>query len=291
MYMAYTTNPRLPHVRMDAVLLVRAGWSTRQAARHVGYSQSAIVKWVARAPRDGRETIPTRSSRPHHHPRTLSRDMVQAIVKQRLTRGRCAEVVHEELLIQGILVSISSVKRTLDRTGLTRKRSQWKRYHVSMERPAAEKPGDLVQIDSLHIAPRNGMRFYVYTLLDVYSRWAYAKVSRRLNTHQSLRFVREAQGQAPFPFLMLQSDHGQEFSTYFIEQVKLAHRHSRVRRPNDNAHLERFNRTIQDECLYGVRPEPWAYQKAIRVYLPYYNDERLHLGLNLKTPRQVIPSY
>jgi len=26
-------------------------------------------------------------------------------------------------------------------------------------------------------------------------------------------------------------------------------------------------------------------------YLPYYNNERLHLGLNLKTPLQVLLSY
>jgi len=289
--MAYTTNPHLPRVRMQAVLLLRQGLSTRQVARHLGYSQSVIVKWAARAPFDGRETIPTQSSRPHHHPRELSSEVVCAIVTQRLKNGRCAEVVHAELLQQGIQVSLPSVKRTLDRQRLTRKRSPWKRYHMPMERPEAIKPGDLVQIDSIHIVPRVGTRFYIYTLLDVYSRWAYARVSVRLNTHRSIRFVQEAQRLAPFQFSMIQSDHGQEFSTYFTEQVKVAHRHSRVRKPNDNAHLERFNRTIQEECLYGIRPDPWAYQRAIKAYLPYYNEERLHLGLNLKTPHQVIPSY
>ena len=291
MYMAYTINPHLPRVRMQAVLLLRQGLSTRQVARHLGYSQGVIVKWAARAPFDGRETIPTRSSRPHHHPRELSSEVVRAIVTQRLKNGRCAEVVHAELAQQGIQVSLPSVKRTLDRQRLTKKRSPWKRYHAPMERPDAIKPGDLVQIDSIHIVPRVGMRFYIYTLLDVYSRWAYARVSVRLNTHRSLHFVQEAQRLAPFQFSMLQSDHGQEFSTYFTEQVKVTHRHSRVRKPNDNAHLERFNRTIQDECLYGIRPDPWAYQKAIKIYLPYYNEARLHLGLNLKTPYQVIPSY
>gem|GEM_PF-5339638 len=28
MYMAYSQNPHLPHVRMEAVRLVRSGWST-----------------------------------------------------------------------------------------------------------------------------------------------------------------------------------------------------------------------------------------------------------------------
>lgn len=284
MYMSYTTNPHLPRIRARAVRLYQEGQSLRQVARYTGYHYATISKWVAKCPVGGVNEIPTQSSRPHHHPRELSSEVVRAIVKQRLKHGRCAEVVHEELQQQGIQVSLPSVKRTLDRNGLTKKRSVWKRYHAPTERPEAQKPGDLVQIDSIHIVPRVGMRFYIYTLLDVHSRWAYARVSRRLNTHRSLRFIQEAQQRAPFSFATLQSDHGQEFSTYFTEQVRVAHRHSRVRKPNDNAHLERFNRTIQDECLRGIRPDPWAYQRAIRVYLPYYNEERLHLGLNLKTP-------
>lgn len=284
MYMAYTTNPHLPKVRARAVRLYREGQSLREVARYTGYHYATISKWAAKCPLGGVSEIPTKSSRPHHHPHALAPDMVRAIVARRLSHGRCAEVVHEELAQQHITVSLSSVKRILERHHLIKKRSPWKRYHAPMERPIPLKPGDLAQIDSIHVVPRIGMRFYVYTLLDVYSRWAYASVSLRLNTHRSLRFVREAQRKAPFQFTMIQSDHGQEFSTYFTEQVKVVHRHSRVRKPNDNAHLERFNRTIQDECLSSVRQESWAYQKAIQEYLPYYNEERLHLGINLKTP-------
>jgi len=59
MYMAYTTNPRLPRVRMDAVRLVRSGWSAVKVAEHPGDSQSAVAKWVQRAPANRRlHTIP-----------------------------------------------------------------------------------------------------------------------------------------------------------------------------------------------------------------------------------------
>lgn len=119
-------------------------------------------------------------------------------------------------------------------------------------------------------------------------RWAFARVSARINTHKSLSFLQEAQRQAPFSFAMLQSDHGSEFSTWFTEQAKLQHRHSRVRQPNDNGHLERFNRTIQEECLAKVPLDPRSYQRAISKYLPYYNKERLHLGLNFKTPLECV---
>lgn len=124
-----------------------------------------------------------------------------------------------------------------------------------------------------------------------FSRWARALVSERINTHRSLDFVKAAHLEFPFSFSMLQSDHGSEFSAYFSEQIKISHRHSRVRKPNDNAHLERFNRTPQDECLRSIPRDIQAYRDAIPEYLDYYNNERLHLGLEFKTPSQVLRSY
>jgi transposase InsO family protein len=86
---------------------------------------------------------------------------------------------------------------------------------------------------------------------------------------------------------MLQTDHGSEFSSYFTEQVKvlgLAHRHSRIRKPSDNGYVERFIRTLQEECLSRIPQSFKAYQREIPEYLHYSNHERLHLGLKLKTP-------
>ena len=64
--------------------------------------------------------------------------------------------------------------------------------------------------------------------------------------------VLHARNESGFDFRLVQSDNGPEFSRYF-EQVLAKHsiptRHTRLGRPNDNAHIERFNRTIQEECL------------------------------------------
>ena len=201
-------------------------------------------------------------------------------------------MVHQELANRGIVVSLSSVERTLERRGLIKHRSPEKRRHMSQPRPEAILPGDLVQIDTIHFVV-GGKRFYVYTLIDLASRWAYAKVSMRINTHRSLKFVKEAAALAPFKFKMIQSDHGSEFSTWFTEhlgKLSITHRHSRVRKKNDNGHIERFNRTLEDECLYKVNCNPKRYQQAIEIYLPYYNNERLHLGINFLTPLAMVRS-
>jgi transposase InsO family protein len=295
--MAYTNNPNLPRVRYEAVRLVRQGWSVRKTARHLGFAHNTVLNWLKQKPEYGAYgglVIPTLSSRPNTHPRALPSEVVEAILQKRRKRNRCSEVVHQELVKDGIVVSLSSVKRTLKRHGCIRPRSPWKRWHFSDPRPLALNPGDLVEIDTVHIVPRRYetyAKFYVYTLLDVFSRWAWAKVYARPNTHNSVYFVKEAQRYAPFSFTYLQTDHGSEFSTWFTENVKVQHRHSRIRKPNDNSHVERFNRTIQEECLRGLRPEPTAYQEAIREYLPYYNKQRLHLGINYQTPVEVVRSY
>jgi len=265
----YTKNPNMPKVRRDAVNTAKKK-GVRATARYFGFTPGAVSKWMKKAPFDGRMVIPTKSSRPDTNPNALPKKTVEKIIEKRLERERCAEVVFEELRNDGVKVSLSSVKRTLDRSGLTKKRSPWKRYHAPFPRPEALNPGDFLQIDTIHIVPRSGERFYIHTIIDLYSRWSYAKVVSKINTHQSLLFVREAQRKVNFEFKVLQSDNGPEFSSWFTEHVQKVckrHRHSRVRKSNDNAHIERFNRTIQEECTDKVFEKPREFKKAIsRVF-------------------------
>lgn len=278
---------------MDAVRLVRQGWSTRKVARYLGFDHSAIVRWMRRAPEDLRaRVIPTLSSRPHHHPRELPIKLVDIILGYRRKYHRCAEVLHHLLIKDGYKVGLSSVKRTLKRNNLVYP-SKWKKWHQYPVRPIPEKPGILVEIDTIWDgAPVS--RLYVYTLLDVCSRWAYALPEIHINTHKSLGFVKGAQQAAPFGFQTMQSDHGSEFSKWFTKKLQergLAHRHSRVRMPSDNGHLERFNRTIQDECLNRIPRNIRSYQKEIPEYIRYYNYERPHMALEMKSPIEVVRSY
>ena len=287
--MAYTKNPYLPKVRRDAAHLVLYNKLTpTEVGRRFGVGSSTICKWVKKAERYGNHPIPTLSSKPKHHPEELSEDMVRSIVDTRLAHGRCAEVVHQELLNEGVVVSLSSVKRTLSRHGLVKKRSPWKRYHPHVDRPLPENPGSLVELDTVHRMIDGKKRLYVLTLIDVHSRWVFAKAYTRMNAATSLLFVREAERVARFHFDMLQSDHGPEFGRWFVSHIKKSHRYTRIGKPNDNAHIERFNRTLQEECLDALPNEVSAINRALPKYLKYYNEMRLHLGINLKSPIQLL---
>lgn len=287
-YMAYTTNPHLPKVRMDAVRLVKyRNWSMRKVARHIGVEPSTISRWCKRDKTGGWRYIPTLSSRPYHHPDQLTDEVVFKIIAYREKYRRCAEVIHYMMKKDGIEVSLSSIKRIFKKYGMTRY-SKWKKWHTYPPRPMPESPGILTEIDTVH---RVVGSLYVYTFVDVCSRYTNAMPVQRISGRESVRFVKNTRSIAPFSIKTLQSDHGSEFGKWFSKQVislGVAHRHSRVRTPSDNGHLERFNRTLQEECLDRISQNLRSYKKEIPEYLHWYNTGRPHMGIEMKSPMDIL---
>lgn len=283
----YSNNKHLPKIRRDVAIFAKKH-GIRTASRHYGYAISAIHKWTKILDKMGNNPIPTQSSKPHTHPKTTNKSIVDKIIDKRIEVRRSAEVIHEYLRREGVVTSLSTVKRTLDRNHLLKKRSPWKRYHPHMDRPYPEKPGDLVQIDTIHTMQDKKTRMYTFTLIDMYSRWVCAKSYQKINAKTSLKFITEAQKSAPFYFDMIQTNHGPEFGSWFVTQVKKKHRYTRIGKPNDNSHIERFNRTLQEECLDRLLPCPRIFNTALKKYIPYYNSKRLHFGIQLKTPNEIL---
>lgn len=287
----YDKNPNLPRVRLLAVRMVRSGRSIREVARHFGYAHNTVINWVRKAAALPRYAhgIPTGSSRPHSHPRQMTKETVNAILAYRKKYLRCAPVLHHLLVRDGYRVSKSSVERVLRRYELVN-HSKWKKWHSYPPRPLPEKPGILVQMDTVQCADRS---LYLYTALDVCSRYAYASAVLRANAGASVRALAGARNFFPFGIITLQTDHGSEFSRHFTKYCVfkgIAHRHSRVRTPTDNGHLERFNRTIQEECLSRVPDTLASYRTALTEYLHFYNCERPHMALKMQNPNQFLTS-
>jgi transposase InsO family protein len=218
----------------------------------------------------------------------LEKGLVDKIIDKRLTLNRSAEVIQKALEEDGVTVSLMSVKRTLDRAHLTRKRSPWKRYHAPSPRPVADRPGALIQADTVHLAIQGKTVLYVFTCIDVYSRWAYARCYTRANARTATEFVKQAQVAAPFLFRCVQTDNGGEFSTHFTERIQIRHRHTRVRQSNDNAHIERFNRTLREECLDALPVHLATINRHLATYLKHYVETRHHFGINLMKPVQLL---
>jgi transposase InsO family protein len=263
----------------------------RKVSVKFGVEPSTIMRWCRKDFCGGFRLIPTESSRPHTSPNALKKEIVEAIIRKRNGRRRCGQVIHQELKREGIVVSLPSVQRTLNRLGLLKKRSLWKRPHDFTLRPIVTHSGALIQVDTIHILLPEGNRLYIYTLIDLFSRWAYAEVVSKIGAQESVTFLTRALKNAPFKFEMIQTDNGSEFSIWFTHALLrkgISHRHSRVRKSNDNAHIKRFNRTIQEECLDHTANTLKNFKKEIPLYLKYYNAERLHMGINYQTPLEVL---
>ena len=126
---------------------------------------------------------------------------------------------------------------------------------------------------------------------------AYARASDRIAPGEAAKTILEARKRFGFDLKMVQSDNEPEYGRYFEQTLKKAGiptRHSRLGRPNDNAHIERFNRTIQTVCIghYWRRNIPLSRQQAkLASYLDYYNNDRVHLGIQLRTPREMLQRF
>jgi len=319
--MSYSSNPLLPKARAEAVrLVVEDHLPITIAARKSGIHRTTLWRWYQRwlevnehvqltndnRPRRGAAIrtvsqfrltactwhIPTKSSRPHTCKHAVSDAVVDRIRYYRKKYGRCAVIVHAYCLREGTQVSLATVRRVLVRFRLVSRR-KWKRgYRPPVARPSANQPGDLVQTDTVHLYDHaTKQRTYLYTLVDVYSRWAYVEHHTHLSARLAAKVIQRGEAYAGFKFAMVQADNGPEYTTEFENILKTngtAVRHSRVRRPNDNAFIERFNRTIQEECTGSTSPIEQALQGKVLTYLAYYNEERLHLGLQCQTPLEML---
>ena len=319
--MAYSTNPHLPKARAAALrLLVEARVPASTVALRAGVHRSTVWRWkrkwialnehvefnnpnrpsrpvsTANKLAACRWYVATESSKPHSHAWAIPDTVIQQILRAREQLKRCAEVVwHYVTYTLGLTISLSSVRRILRRhhcfDGARRPRVR----RDNPRRPLVTAPGELVQTDTIHhVDPTTGRRLYYYTVIDLYTRLAYAQVATRILPGIAATAVLEARQVFGFPFAMVQSDNGPEYGRYFEQQMRRAGihtRHSRLHRPNDNAHIERFNRTVQEECIgsYWRKSVPLSRRKEkLNEYIEYYNNERVHLGIQMRTPAGML---
>lgn len=231
------------------------------------------------------------------HPHTLPDELIQLVLDVREQLKRCAEVIWYHInSVLRIKISLSSVRRILKRHGKMKKPKFHKnRRYKGIPRPKVLSPGDLVEIDTIHLFnPISKQKRYIYTVIDLYTRMAYARVYKELKPINSLNTILEAEQYFGFSFKIVQSDNGLEFARYFetrLESKGIKIRHTRLGRPNDNAHIERFNRTLQEECTGNYYLESELLKKMddkILSYIDYYNYRRVHLSISYRTPAEML---
>ena len=153
-----------------------------------------------------------------------------------------------------------------------------------------------------------GRNHYVLTAIDLNTRVAYAKPLTTKHTKYTARALLEiienverlrakalsSSHNSKIPITIL-SDNGSEFHKEFealIKEKKLEHLWTYPRSPKQNAHNERFNRTIQESFIQYNQDllfkDPKRFEEKLREWIEIYNTKIPHKSLNYKTPMQCV---
>ena len=285
-----------PEIRSFLIGLHVQGRSLSELSREFSIPREVLSRWWQRVQADGLDGLAPRSRRPHRS-RTISKAAVRRILqlrRRRLGPARIAPLVG---------VSAKTVHRVLRQHGQARlsrpRRRPAKRYEKS-------RPGELLHVD-IKVLPalRNARYDYEFAAVDDFSREAVVAITTEQTSAAATTFLEHVVDRLPYRIEAVLTDNALAFTmkhawrsdrlTRFEQachSLGITHHLLRPRRPQSNGKVERFFRTVDDECLALQRQWTFAHRnRAVERFVWFYNHERPHLSLHGMTPVQRRDSY
>jgi len=151
------------------------------------------------------------------------------------------------------------------------------------------EPGKLIEVDTI-VKYVGGLKRYIITAIDTFGRPAFALSYKKANSINTRDFFRKLEKVMPFEIKGVQTDNGSEFNLYFKEYLKkqkIEHYWNYPGQPYRNGHIEKFNRTIQEEFIDQneyLLSDPDIFNRKLIDWLLWYNTERPHWSLDLESP-------
>lgn len=150
-----------------------------------------------------------------------------------------------------------------------------------------------IQIDTV-VRLVDGVRYYLYDAIDVKGKFALSLPYKRLNSTNTVDFMKKLIYVAPFKIHSVQTDNGLEFLGCFekyLLSLGIKHIFTYPRCPKINGVVERFNRSIQEEFIdynLDLLSYPKEFSSKLTEYLLFYNQQRPHQSLNNMAPLQYL---
>jgi transposase InsO family protein len=275
------------------------------AATRFGRSRATVYRWRKQYRPDDLTSLAPRSRRPKRVRRaTWTAAQEQAVLRLRDAHPRFGKVkLHHLLRQQGIDLSISMIGRIL---ASARRRQLLIEPHAVRvrrtrpQRPYATRlpkgkrqptqPGELIQLDTMHLRPLPNLDRRQFTAIDVASRSAVVSVRSTATATTATAFLQELTTRMPFPIQGIQVDGGSEFMADFetaCQAQGIALYVLPPRSPKLNGRVERLNGTARREfweCYEGELDLP-TLQQALQAWEVHYNTERPHQALGYATPQ------
>ena len=153
----------------------------------------------------------------------------------------------------------------------------------------AQENGDLVEIDTI-VKFCYGFKRYIITAVDIKSRYSFAYCYRDHGSLSAKDFLKKLEQVFPYEIKAVQTDNGSEFHKYFMEYLterNITHYWNYKGQPTKNGHVEKYNRTIQEEFVDWneiLLEDTKTFNQKLMDWLLWYNTERYHWSLNLTSP-------
>ena len=281
--------------------------------RHFGIHRNTIREWLKQFdPANPRSLEPKQPIPIKRYRKKTPDDIVREVMSLKKQypyygKGKISFILKRD---KGVIVSSSTCGRIFKKHKLT---YLWRNHESSVnfkktirkrkskKRPPKQRnvtrPGQWIQIDTVVIYHK-GQRVYVITAIDLYSRLMVAYAYRSPSSKNAADFLNKLS--LFFPAFskieMIQSDNGSEFLKFFdaeCDKLKIEHTFSYARTPKMNCFVERFNGTIQVECLKRTDAFSSLFQlnQKIIAYIVEYNTFRPHQSLDYKTPLEVYSNH
>lgn len=318
-YAQYLRDQRMKNIKFDEAarkeevvkFFLKYGLKATMDAFPV--SRGSVYGWKKKLEKNSwdRNTLVSKSRAPwKRRERVAPSDMLDFIVGMRRKYPRLGKEKIQSLLREAGLpvVSVSTVGRLIadlkrqgkiakhvkvsyyaksdrfvERKTIKREKERRKGYHP-------ESPGDLMQADTV-VKFVNGLRKHIVTAIDFTSGFAFAYAYKGHSSATTRDFFWKLETVSPFDIKRIQTDNGSEFLHRFHDELNkknIVHFWNYPRRPTQNARIERFNRTIQEEFvdyhLHELAHNIDRFNHLLIEWLIWYNTKRPHHSLNLKSP-------
>jgi len=153
----------------------------------------------------------------------------------------------------------------------------------------AKEKGDLIEIDTI-VKFVWGMKRYIITAVDIKSRYSFAWAYKKHDSFSTRDFFQKLELAFPYKIKAVQTDNGSEFHRFFLaylKESKITHYWNYAGQPYRNGHIEKYNRTIQEEFIDWneiLLEDTNEFNPKLMDWLVWYNTERYHWGLGLESP-------
>jgi transposase InsO family protein len=268
------------------------GASWRALSIESGIRREVLSRWWQRYQAAGLAGLQARSRRPKRSPAAVRRGVIRKVLQER-TKARGPAVI-----ATAVPVSVSTVYRILVR-------HERNRLHVptpvEVRRYEKSRPGELVHLDVKFLpALRNARWDFEFGAVDDFTREAVAWIAKEQTAKTAVEFLRRVLDALPYRieavltdnawiFTMMKAFHQRRETPFaaLCREAQIKHRVLRPYRPQSNGKVERFFRTVNDECFHRRQLTTfYGRVRALERFLEYYNHERPHLSLQGQTPIQ-----